>query len=63
MTETNYGSRLPGQLALRQVGKEGRTVQCHMQVFGRPGQLVLWQVGLGAERRSRGDQRLHSPTA
>ncbi len=30
---------------LRQVDKVGRTVQCHMQVFGRPGQLALWQVG------------------
>ncbi len=43
--ETDYGSRLPGQLALRQVGKVGRTVPCHVQEFGRPGQLALWQVG------------------
>ncbi len=45
MSETDYCSRLPGQLALRQVGKVGRTVPCHVQVFGRPGQLALWQVG------------------
>ncbi len=44
MSETDYGSRLPGQLALRQVGKVGHTVPCQMQVFGRPGQLALWQV-------------------
>jgi hypothetical protein len=46
MSVTDYGSRLPpGQLALRQVSKVGHTVPCHMQVFGRPGQLALWQVG------------------
>ncbi len=45
MSETDYGSLLPGQLALRQVGKVGRSVPCHVQEFGRPGQLALWQVG------------------
>ncbi len=45
MSETDYGSRLPGQLALRQVGKVGRTVPCHVQEFGRSGQLALWQMG------------------
>ncbi len=45
MSETDYGSRLPGQLQLRQVGKVGRTVPCHVQEFGRPGQLALWQMG------------------
>ena len=45
MSETDYGSLLPGQLALRQVGKVGPTIPSHVQVFDPPGQLALWQVG------------------
>ena len=36
---------LPGQLALRQVGKVGHTTPSHVQGLGPPGQLALWQVG------------------
>jgi hypothetical protein len=48
------GHRLPGQLALGQVGKVVVAVPAVCRVLGPPGQLALRQVGKAANTRTLG---------